>query len=403
VKRFAWCLLGLGAIAVAAAQACSAGGDQGNNSTSTAKGGGGSGATGGSPATGGSGGSLSGPGPGSGGGETCAEVGSEADQDLLPADVILVIDNSGSMTDEAGEVQASMNDFVATITAAMIDVHVILISADSGDEQGICVPAPLGSGSCPNDDNQPGGFMHVVNSVGSNDGLQKILDSYATFSSFLRPNGTRTIGIITDDESSKDAATFMTEIVALDPTFADLTFHGIVAPYELDTSACIPCSFGGMCSSCDPCCGPDPVLGFGCFSWAEAEGAVYKDLAMGSGGVIGNLCLQEFSPMFNAMATAVIGGSQVACVYEIPDPPNGESIDYGKVNVEFYPTPTSMPEDFFNVPGGEGDCGASADGWYYDNPSSPTQILLCPETCAYAQMSPEGEIKVLFGCETVIK
>jgi hypothetical protein len=400
VKRFAWCLVGLAALAVGAGQACSAGGNTGNKSSGS----GGSGpGVGGAGAAGGSGGSLSGPGPGSGGSDNCAETGSTADQGLLPADVILVIDNSGSMTDEADEVQASMNDFVATITAAMIDVHIILISADSNDEQGICVPAPLGSGSCPNDDNQPGGFMHVMTGVGSNDGLQKILDAYPTYSSFLRPNGTRTIGIITDDESSKDAATFMSEIVALDPTFADLTFHGIVAPYDLDQTACLPCNLSGMCTSCDPCCGPDPVLGLGCFSYAEEEGVVYKNLANMSGGVIGNLCLQEFSPMFQAMATAVIGGSQVSCVYDIPDPPNGDTIDYGKVNVEFYPTPTSMPEDFFNVPGGGADCGTSTDGWYYDNPSSPTQILLCPDTCTYAQMAPEGEVRVLFGCATVVK
>jgi hypothetical protein len=44
------------------------------------------------------------------------------------------------------------------------DLHLILIAAASPD--GPCVPATLGSGSCPADENLPG-YRHVVSSVAS--------------------------------------------------------------------------------------------------------------------------------------------------------------------------------------------------------------------------------------------
>lgn len=389
--------------------ACSAAGDPGTSTggtgaTSTT---GGAGGSGGDPPAGGSstGGTLSIGGTGGTGGEpVCGEAMSEAETVLLPADVILVIDNSGSMTDEANEVQASMNDFVQTIVAANIDVHVILISADGNHEQGVCVPAPLGSGACPNDDNQAGGFMHIMDEVGSNNGLQKVLDHYPTYSSFLRPDASRTIGIISDDESSLAAADFTAAMIALDPTFQGFTFHGIVAPYDYDHEDCALCWVlnGQNCGGCDPCCGPDPFLGFACTSYAEEEGQVYKSLATASGGVIGDLCLQEFQPMFAAMATAVIGGSDVACYFDIPPPPDGETIDFTKVNVLYYPTGAPPSQDFFNV-ATAADCGTATDAWYYDDNAAPTQILLCPETCALVQGAPgDPKIEVAFGCETQV-
>ena len=44
----------------------------------------------------------------------------------------------------AASVQASMNDMAQIITSSGIDFHLILISAGNTDEQGVCVPTPLG-------------------------------------------------------------------------------------------------------------------------------------------------------------------------------------------------------------------------------------------------------------------
>ena len=36
------------------------------------------------------------------------------------------------------------------------------------------------------------------------------------------------------------------------------------------------------------------------------------------------------------------------------------------------------------------------------DPVNPTQILFCPATCDYVQMSTEGKVTVKFGCETLV-
>lgn len=333
--------------------------------------------------------------------DSCTESTSQAQTTVLPADIIVVVDNSGSMTDEAGFVQDSMNDFANTIINSDIDARVIMISADSSDQQGICVPAPLGSGSCPNDSNLPT-FRHVVTTVGSSNSLQLILSTYPEWSDDLRPIATKTVAVISDDNSGLSASDFSDQLVALNPSFEGFKFDAIVSPYDLDGLACAPCVLSGNCNACDPCCGADTFLGALCTPLPADEGVVYKELVQNTGGVEGNLCTQDFLPAFQDMATAVIADSQVACLYAIPDPGNGMTIDYTRVNVEYTLAPGDTPVLIPNVPGGETDCGPSG-GWYYDDIIAPSQVLLCPDTCTTVQANQEASIAVKFGCATVIE
>jgi len=331
--------------------------------------------------------------------EACLETTATANQAALPADIIVVVDNSGSMTDEAGFVQDSMNGFVGAIVGSGIDAHVILISADSTDDNGICVPAPVGSGSCPADEKLPG-YRHVVQTVNSSDSLQLVLSTYDQWSSSLRPGASRTIVVISDDDSALAASPFAADLVALDPSFADFRFSAIVAPYELDGLSCFQCTVSGAaCASCDPCCGLDSGAGLACTALPADEGRVYKQLVTDTGGVLGNLCTQDFAPVFDDVATAVVDQSNLPCSYVIPEPPNGESVDLGRVNVDFQLSPSSPASTLPRV-ADEASC-AGADGWYYDSPMAPTRILLCPATCDLVQGAKEGSVAVKFGCSTI--
>ncbi|RLB63256.1 MAG: hypothetical protein DRI90_07240, partial [Deltaproteobacteria bacterium] len=345
---------------------------------------------------GGSGGGISSSTSGLGGG--CASTSSEAQQGALPADIIVVVDNSGSMTEEAIEVQNSMNAFASTIINSGIDAHVVLISDDSNNDEGICVPAPLGSGSCPNDEQLPT-FRHVVQIVLSSDSLEVTLDTYSQWQDSLRPGASKTIAVISDDDSAMDAATFTQQLIALDASFQGFKFDAIVSPYELFPFVCLNCT-PANCATCDPCCASKDNLF--CVPLPADEGTVYKDLVNQTQGVLGDLCTQNFQPVFDDMATAVVTDSQIACVYDIPDPGNGETIDFDKVNVQYQPNPNAEPEIFPYVPGGASGCG-STGGWYYDDPNDPTQIILCQSTCDYVQGSTEGIVSVVFGCATIIK
>jgi hypothetical protein len=46
------------------------------------------------------------------------------------------------------------------------------------------------------------------------------------------------------------------------------------------------------------------------------------------------------------------------------------------------------------------ECGPGG-GWYYDNPSHPTQIILCDQSCDPVKMTPGSAVQVLYGCPWV--
>jgi hypothetical protein len=104
---------------------------------------------------------------------------------------------------------------------------------------------------------------------------------------------------------------------------------------------------------------------------------------------------QQFIDALNS-----IRGGAIACEYVIPKPEAG-TIDPGKVNVSYTPGGSSSPETFPNV-GGAGKCPASGDGWYYDNPGSPTKVILCPSTCDKVKADSKATVGVAFGCKTKI-
>ncbi|EYF01108.1 VWA domain-containing protein [Chondromyces apiculatus] len=392
-------LRGLGILSVSGliAAACSASGDgaptpgASGDPGSAGPGGSGTTGTGGSGAAGGGepglGGGTFAAGTGGGGtGGSCAAVSSEAETEVQPADIIIAVDTSGSMDEEAAEVQANLNNFAALIIAANIDVHVILIADTT-----VCIPAPLGAGACPGADENLPVYRHVNQVVNSTDALQLILSTYPQWRDSLRPNATKTLAVVSDDNSDLSAASFTSQLLALDPpTFQGFKFDAIVA-YE-NPQSCIFGCFGGTTTPCCP--GPAPI----CDPLAAAEGTVYKQLVQQTGGVSGNLCVQDFDPVFASMATSVVTTSNISCEYAIPANPDG-AFDPTKVNVEFT-SGGGTTQTIGNVSGAS-TCTSQVGGWYYDDPQNPTKINLCPGTCTAVQGDTNGRVDVLFGCDTI--
>jgi hypothetical protein len=99
--------------------------------------------------------------------------------------------------------------------------------------------------------------------------------------------------------------------------------------------------------------------------------------------------------------------SELACDFQIPAPPAGQTFDPNKVNVHFLHSGTDDP--VLQVPS-EADCAKAGDrGWFYDNPTAPTAIKVCNGTCASIKASTGDagvvvgdppEVRVLLGCET---
>ena len=132
---------------------------------------------------------------------------------------------------------------------------------------------------------------------------------------------------------------------------------------------------------------------------AANPGTIWQEVIDKTGGVHGDLCSQNFQPIFDDLATAIIlGAAELPCQWDIPDPPMDEELDPSKVNV-VYTDGDSMEETIYKV-AGESDCDPVTGGWYYDDDVNPTSISLCPASCTKAQGDPDGKIDILFGCKT---
>jgi hypothetical protein len=99
---------------------------------------------------------------------------------------------------------------------------------------------------------------------------------------------------------------------------------------------------------------------------------------------------------------AEIRAAALPCELLIPEPPTGESLDKDKVAVRWTPGMGVGME--VEIPKAEdvADCGATP-GWYYDNNSDPGKIVLCPASCAAVQDDRRAKINILFGCRPDLK
>lgn len=304
---------------------------------------------------------------GPGGEEECASQTTPAENMRQPADIIVVVDNSGSMDFEAAAVQTNLNAFSQQMVDSGIDVHVVLMSSYPGDGNGICIDPPLGIGGCDDNDNNPPVFTHIDSRIGSNDALVQILEHEPEWSVVLRPDAQLHFMVVTDDESELGALEFDMALKALDPNYALYKLNGIVCTTECAETAAI--------------------------------GDTYITLGQLTNGIIGDLCLQDFQPVFDQLATEVISGAQIACEWDIPAPPPGEDFDPTKVNVEF---DDGLGGGFeIGYVDSAADCPNVVDGWYYDNAAAPTKILACAQTCQKIQGVETAQINISLGCDSV--
>ncbi len=96
--------------------------------------------------------------------------------------------------------------------------------------------------------------------------------------------------------------------------------------------------------------------------------------------------------MFQIMADGVLQGAAVPWKFEIPDPPDGETLDLETVVVEYTSGATMTTVNFLQV-SGPGECDASS--FYIEN----NRIILCPEACTVVQADDTAEINIKYGCE----
>jgi hypothetical protein len=313
-------------------------------------------------------------------GEACAAIDVMSDVGLQPADIIVVVDNSGSMEFEANSVQANLNAFSSQIFLANIDAHVVLLSSYPNVGHGICLDPPLGSGGCPDDDDNPPLYTHIPAEVDSTNGLSLLIQHSADFAGVMRQTASKHIIFVSDDNSDLSAADFTAMWTALDPSYTPFLYHAIASLQDPVTSC--------LDGNASHCC-----------AISAAASIVHHQLVDQTGGVWGNLCEQMFQPVFDAVAEQVVQGSALACEYAIPEAPEGESFDPAKVNVEFHDDTGAVLQ--IGHVDTAADCAGVTDGWYYDDPADPMTIVLCPQTCDQVQGFTTASVSIGFGCATI--
>lgn len=85
----------------------------------------------------------------------------------------------------------------------------------------------------------------------------------------------------------------------------------------------------------------------------------------------------------------------ISCDYPLPA---GQS-DIAQVNVQFRNGTTN---DVFLYAATPEQCAGAADrAWTVDNSAAPTKVVLCPDTCTRVKAADAGQIDVVFGCPRI--
>jgi hypothetical protein len=314
----------------------------------------------------------------------CGVVTQMAQNMLQPVDVILGVDTTGSMGEEIGFTEQNMNAFSEQITSAGIDVRVVLVSSPKDGMplipvhlDGVCIAAPLGSGNCPADSNPPR-YVHIPQPHTDGDMLQNYIDTYPMYKEYLREDSFKTFVSISDGDIASNpvfaqpigsAETFIAAVDALEPNSPMWRNWRYSAIYSFSL-----CGIG------------------------NDIGATHAELVSRTQGVGGDLCLQDFRPVFDDLARQVMEVVNLACEWDIPPPPRGETFDPGKTNVQLTLEGTAEP---LGNAATAADCG-TRDGWHYDDDAAPRRVVACPFTCTRIQAALDARVDLLFGCETVV-
>ncbi len=330
----------------------------------------------------GGGGEFTAGGRGGGDGSTPCAAANVATQ-KAKVDLIFVIDDSGSMTEEMNQIKTNVNTFAQTIGGSGLDYQVIFIvkRATSSGQTGnvICVPPPLGGANC--GDN--GAIFHHINQdVQSNNSLSLILSTYASptptlaWDKYLRQEAWKVFVEVTDDQSFLNSTSFDQQLLAKAPA-------GMFG-----TAQSRRYIFHSICGWQD---GSAPLSGGQCAT-AVNNGSEYQKLSQLTGGIIDSVCKTDYSGVLNNIAKGIV--AKLACELTLP---SSATSDPTKVVVQH--TPSKGGAQKLDQVTDASKCAAFPNGWYYDNNAAPTRILLCAGICDASANDTGSKIEALVGCK----
>lgn len=345
----------------------------------------------------------------------CAGSDAEATLTKRPADIIFMIDTSGTMRGEAQQVEQRLNEDLAIILDGNdVDYRIIMLvdfpPDDGGEDRDpvLCMGEPLAPQTCPPPEEQKKPingerFFHYDTHVDSRDALEVALEEFddpagdegqnsgagqilGGWGTLLRPESLKVFVVISDDNSDDmSASDFDTQIrakyTAMYPDAGELEYVfqsiiGVAANPNSQDAAWPP---------------TEPIEDGDCGSGAENNGPVYQELSIATGGLRFPLCNNDnFNVIFNAVATSVSAGVSLPCTYA-PNIDGNDEVDLDKSVLVFEPGEGLDTESLSRV----ADASACVDGAYYREGDTFT---LCPATCDRLGQIEGGKVSLRLGC-----
>ncbi len=333
----------------------------------------------------------------------CAEAHYEAGRTTRSVDVVLIIDNSGSMTQEIEAVQRNINvNFAAILDAASLDYRVILISrhGSASDHRRVCISQPLSGTDCSPIPDQPANterFRHYSVTVNSHDSFQKALSAWDRkdehglapngWSEWVREDALKVFIVITDDESNMDPEDIDKQLLALEPKVfgteqdRDYIAHSIIGLDENEPPTA-------------PWLEDQPIVNGKCSPGSQHAGVRYQRLSLMTGGLRFPICHHEsFDAVFDSLADDVVTEARLRCTVKAP--PAGEDLvaDLERTVLQYRAGRSDEVRQITHI-SSEEEC--AADNFYVADET----IKLCPDICAEAESDLGAEMSVYSDCRT---
>ena len=357
----------------------------------------------------------------------CGKQNAVAEITKKPVDIVILIDNSGSMSAEIKGVESNINKNFADILAASgLDYRVIMVSGfGKNSSNRVCIEAPLGGipqGGCLNPPaqpvNNPGKFYHYSVAISSVNAACKALSTIdgvdkdqfglapTGWQTWLREDALKVFMVITDDRMNCSYANKVyndgNTIVAAGTASA---------AYDASLLAKSPLHFGtiaarnylwysivGMAYNMppeSPYTLKDPLITAKCPTGVNG-GLGYQALSNLTDAWRFPLCdTTKYNEIFDGVAKNVVASSKIACDFVIPPPPEGKLLDKDSVVVSVTPAGQVDPVVYDQVPNVD-MCTPMA--FYVEG----DKVILCPEACMALQANADAEVEVEFTCEPLV-
>ena len=258
------------------------------------------------------------------------------------ADILFVVDNSGSMSDDQSKLASSFSSFINWVVSAQVDYRIAVTTTDvdAGGEQGAFQGSPkILDVTTPNIEAAFSANVQVGDTgSGSEKGLEgsRLALSEPMLSGanagFLRSEARLYIVYVSDesDQSSDNVSTYKSFFTSLKGGDPDKVFYGAIA-------------------------GPPPL---GCFNaYGNASSAPrYHDITTSTSGLFDSLCQQNFGPTLENLAFEVTASEGEFFLNEVPivatlemvvnnapQPPDRWTYSVATNSVSFFPQWNPVP------------------------------------------------------------